>query len=212
MTVCSNPACGADTTDMSWCRSCGSEVGISKQSTEIRHDSPPAGGVRSRALLAGLVALAAVVVVVGGVAVAANTGPSGQGIEDAVLVAPPVDEEPSEGVEARPQVVAEAPQEPAARATATPQPPAGQSWEPVEGRPDLLKTSVTSEAMAALIADQFASGSIGSSGAWLTSPANGQQYLISCTPQEAPRATHVSCVEIDNEDGGQLDAGIVVLS
>ena len=208
MSVCSNPNCGANTTGMTWCQSCGSTVEAASDESGL--DAGTTSATSSRrgiviAVAAGSVGVAAL----GGLGIALTAGNASEETVDAAVVRPPVAEPASDGTTSAPAVVP--PSAVAPVPTSTPAPPSGQTWEPMVNQPGILKTSVTSDAMAQYIAQQHAAGLIGPAGEWLTSPANGMKYLIGCTPAQQPRTTYTACVELDNQDGGALDAGIVVL-
>lgn len=210
MSVCSKPGCGADVTGQQWCLSCGSPVGNSQplQDPEAdRTDSGPSSSNKRNAIVVAAAAVGVLALAGGFTFALAGSGAEAEAVDPSIAT-PDVTRQ-GDG----PTSVQEEPTEPIAPPlpVTTPPPPPGQSWEAIGGRPELLKTPVTSEEMANIVAAKYTAGQIAAEGSWITSPANGKRYLIQCSASEEPRTQHTSCLEIDNEDGGELDAGIVVL-
>lgn len=113
---------------------------------------------------------------------------------------PPTDESSTAPKATREPVVPDP--EPAAK---RPQPPAGQSWEPSNLKGG-WKTGVTSESFAAAIHEEWLNTPGNAPNITVYSPVTDRYYRMSCSYTHP----YVACVEVQNTDGGALDAGILM--
>jgi hypothetical protein len=210
MSVCSNQACGADVTGQQWCLVCGTQVAQAASpkvptSETISEATPPRA--RRTVLLTSAAAVGVVALAGGFTFLLAGTGAEAEPIDSDIGTPTVLTRDEGQANEPVDPPKPITPPQP----VTTPAPPVGQSWEAVTGRSDLLKTPVTSDEMANAVVARYVAGQIAPEGTWITSPANGKQYLIRCSEPQNPPTQHTACLEVDNEDGGELDAGIVVL-